>query len=281
MKPLTNLISSLFLIAGVVPQTDVPYQQPFAQNCPGGVCPVPVYQPRFARPVVIQQPRQRVIQPRQRVILQSASAPLTTSQPPATTTSIRMTGYETRMENRTRTVCQEITEQVPVQVPKYVRTVTRMQAVEEEVPVTVKKVRMRTETRTYEVQVPEEYEEVVMQRRTRYVPVITEEPVDAATVAPAPVQAYCPPQPQVVAQCNPVAQTGVTVYSEPVQQAVTYCQPAESFVQAADCPDCSGQVQTFDQTQYAQPSVLGRQRIFGRAPLRTIFRNTFKRLRRR
>ena len=116
---------------------------------------------------------------------------------PRTYGSARQAGYKT--VRKTRRVAKTVYEEVPYEekIPVAVRDV--YQTIQEQVPVSVTKTRMRTEQRTrkvaktvyvdepYSVNVPETYVDTVMQTRTRRIKVDTEEvamPQAVSTAAP-------------------------------------------------------------------------------------------------
>jgi len=147
------------------------------------------------------------------------AAPVQTYSGPKTYSAARTTGYKTIQ--KTRKVAKTVYEDEPyeVKVPVAVRDV--YQTVQEQVPVSVTKTRMRTETRQrtktvmvpqqvtedYTVSVPETYTETVMTTRSKRVKVDTEEVAIAA--APAPVSA-----------------------------PVTYAAAPVSCVDCVECTDC-------------------------------------------
>ena len=146
------------------------------------------------------------------------AAPVQTYSGPKSYGAARTNGYKTIQ--KTRKVARTVYEDEPyeVKVPVAVRDV--YQTVQEQVPVSVTKTRMRTETRQrtktvmvpqqvtedYTVSVPETYTETVMTTRSKRVKVDTEE---VAVAAPAPVAA-----------------------------PVTYAAAPVSCVDCVECTDC-------------------------------------------
>ena len=147
------------------------------------------------------------------------TTPVQTYSGPKSYSAARTTGYKTIQKTRkvSKTIC--VDEPYEVKVPVAVRDV--YQTVQEQVPVSVTKTRMRTETRQrtktvmvpqqvtedYTVSVPETYTETVMTTRSKRVKVDTEEVAVAA--APAPVSA-----------------------------PVTYAAAPVSCVDCVECTDC-------------------------------------------
>ena len=181
---------------------------------------------------------------------------------PVTYGAARQTGTKEVIEYRT--VQKVVTEKVPVkrQVPMMSRPVFK--TIQEQVPVQVQKVRMRTEQRTkkvaktvyvdepYSVSVPETVTETVMQTRSRRVQVGDEQvPVPVAPVsyssAPSPVNCPVPVQTPVYsapAPAAPVYSAPAPVYSAPAPTrapvysapAPVYSAPIQQIIESAPAP---------------------------------------------
>ena len=167
------------------------------------------------------------------------SAPTTYASGPKTYGSTRPGGYKT--VRKTRRVARTVYDEVPYEEQVAVAVRDVYQTVQEQVPVSVTKTRMRTEQRTrkvaktvyvdepYSVQVPEQYSETVMQTRSRRVKVDTEQvEVAAAPVAVAASPVRCEPAVSFSAAPTPAP----VVYSAPPSYAAepcVECTPAPSY----------------------------------------------------
>jgi len=180
------------------------------------------------------------------------SSPTTYASGPKTYGSARPGGYKT--VRKTRRVAKTVYEEVPYEEQVAVAVRDVYQTVQEQVPVSVTKTRMRTEQRTrkvpktilvdeaYSVNVPEQYSETVMQTRSKRVKVGTEQvAVAAAPVAVAAAPVRCEPAPVAVAAAPVRCEPTVSFSAAPTPEPVVYSAPP-SYA-AEPCVECTPAVE--------------------------------------